>query len=188
MDLVRTTVTPWWQTANSSLKAHRGCSSRIFIQNPKLQETVTFSQQFSFTSVGYMPKQTQVPQFLHLTHPCRNDAHCTHTSSHLLMNMHQALCSCSRKFGPPFCKLHSWAKDYITIRIRQIPSQQALQKSYQSQRMQPGQFSHCATCAFSFKNLMVRLIFSYLSGSPMVSVLKSLLLQLEPGGLGKVQN
>lgn len=55
------------------------------------------------------------------------------------------------------------AEYYITIRIRQLPSQQALQKSYESQRMQPCQLSHCATCAFLFENVMSCLIFIYLS-------------------------
>lgn len=151
-----------------------------FTLNPKLGETVTlsFSQQYSFPSGGYLLANPPSPAALPLLQKwCIPYPH----RSHLLMNMHHVLHSCTRKLGPQFSKLHSWLECYITIRIRQLPSQQALQKSYESQRMQPCQPSHChmlshlkRRCVFLF--LVIYLKHQHQLYWPVGLVLKSLLL------------
>lgn len=140
-----------------------------FTVNPKLEETVTlsFSQQYSFTSVGYL--LANAPS--RAAHSCRKNASYTHTEAICWWTCTTCCTHAVEKLGPKFSKLHSWTEYYITIRIRQFPSQQALQKSYESQRTQPCQLSQ--SYAFSFEKVMCYLIFSYLSEAPVPGVLTS---------------
>lgn len=115
-------------------------------------------------------RQTWVPCLFHQPSPCRYDAPCTHTQAIRWWTCSRCCTHAVEKFESQFSKLCSWAKYYITITIRWFPSQQALQKSYKSQRTEPSQFSHCATCAFLFENVMLRLISSYLSDAPIWGV------------------
>lgn len=78
------------------------------------------------------------------------------------------------KLVSQFNKLHSWAKYYVTI--RQFPSQQALQRVMNLKESSHVSF-HCATGGSLFENVMLCLIFSYLSDAQMSSVvLRSLFL------------
>lgn len=107
-------------------------------------------------------RQTQVPCILHRHSSCRNGAPCAHRQGICWWTCTMCCIHAVEKFGSQFSKLHSRSEYYITIRNRQFPSQQAPQKSDKFQRMQPCQFSHCATCAFLFENVMSCLIFNYL--------------------------
>lgn len=150
-----------------------------FTLNPKLEETVTlsFSQQYSFTSVGYL--LANAPS--RAAHSCRNDASYTHKEAICWWTCTMCCTHAVGKLGPQLSKLHSWTEYYITIRIRQLPSQQALKKSYESQRMQPCQLSHCHMLPHLKRMCVILFLVIYLKHQcqvywPEVLVLKSFLL------------